>query len=194
MTVGIEDLDAAIVRDHKMINKVYEVCRRMLGASADEAKKWKNLYVNEIARHLVAEELVLYPKLEILLSKEEADLRRQEHTKIKEELCKLDDIDIEDVHFSSQMDIVMHIFNQHCIPEEQDLQVFREKITPDKLEEMGKEFASQKTSVTTRPHPGASDKGSTLERVAVNVASPYDRLRDKMRSFPSNEELRHLLD
>jgi hypothetical protein len=28
----------------------------------------------------------------------------------------------------------------------------------------------------------------------VNVASPYDRLRDKMRSFPSNEELRHLLD
>lgn len=70
-------LELLIMEDHNEIRQLYKHFQN--AATKDDATKWYNQLVWEIARHSVAEEVVLYPIFEDKLGdwgKQRADLSR----------------------------------------------------------------------------------------------------------------------
>lgn len=73
-----------ITHDHREIETYYQ---NILNATNnDEAERWQNQFVWELARHSIAEELVVYPAFETHLGgkgKIMADKDRQEHQLVR---------------------------------------------------------------------------------------------------------------
>lgn len=70
----------AIIHDHKELKDYYSKIKNE--SDSDTKKRWRNQFVWELARHSIAEELVVYPAMEKNIApggKQMADKDRQEH-------------------------------------------------------------------------------------------------------------------
>lgn len=69
----------AIIEDHAELKAYYE--KIMKSNDHDDQTRWQNQFVWELARHSVAEEIVVYPALEkhVVNGKAIAEKDRQEH-------------------------------------------------------------------------------------------------------------------
>lgn len=65
----------AICSDHEHLQSYYD--RIVHAESSDEQIRYQNMFTWELARHVVGEELVLYPALEKHLHEDAAEDRRQ---------------------------------------------------------------------------------------------------------------------
>lgn len=80
--VSMTKISEAIKDDHREIEQAY---KNILSAqTSDEKVRWRNQFTWELARHSIAEELIVYPQFEKLLpsGKEMADHDRQKHLKV----------------------------------------------------------------------------------------------------------------
>lgn len=82
-------ISSAIKQDHREIESYYQ---NILNAkNDDEATRWQNQFVWELARHSIAEELVVYPALERLLGSKGHDFAekdRAEHQEVGFASCQ----------------------------------------------------------------------------------------------------------
>ncbi|KAJ3040478.1 hypothetical protein HK097_002555 [Rhizophlyctis rosea] len=179
----------AILDDHKEINAYYE--QYLANAGNDkEQQKWANQLIWEVARHSVAEELVLYPLIEKKLpdGKALADKDRAQHMEAKKDLYQLEKLKAGTREFDDLIARTIRDLREHIKEEEQiDLPKIQAAISAEESLKVGKEFQRTKHFVPTRSHPSAPDK-PPFETLAGLLAAPMDKLGDMLRKFPSNEE------
>ena len=74
----------AIIHDHKELKDYYSKIKN--ASDSDTKKRWRNQFVWELARHSIAEELVVYPAMEKHITpggKQMADKDREEHQTVR---------------------------------------------------------------------------------------------------------------
>ncbi|KXJ88753.1 HHE domain protein [Microdochium bolleyi] len=158
----------------------------MAAKTHDEKVRWRNQFTWELARHSIAEELVVYPAFEQHLSngKTMADHDRSEHLTVKQELVKFQDLDPKDPTFSTTLESLWANLDKHMAEEEKDdmpaLEKALEEADSDKLV---RSFNRTKKFVPTHSHPGAPDK-PPFETAAGLLAAPIDHIKDLFRKFP----------
>lgn len=76
----MDRISDAICADHRELKSYYD--RIVQAEDPDEQTRWQNMFTWELARHVVGEELVLYPALKKHLN-EEATADRQQHQTVR---------------------------------------------------------------------------------------------------------------
>src|SRR4051794_4226571 len=91
------DVIEILTHDHREVEQMFQELERLRGASSDEDKaRRKDLadrVTAELVRHSVAEEVLVYPKVEQQVSKEEVEHAREEHAEAEETMSRMEKLD-----------------------------------------------------------------------------------------------------
>lgn len=130
-----------ITKDHDEAKSFYrEYTKFRASNNYHDATKWYNQLIWEIARHSVAEELVLYPFLEEQKFGDVAENLR-EHQEVKENLAKLEKMNIQDIEFDKLLRLTMTSLEEHMAREENDeLPLLSKSVARDRLDLLGIQF------------------------------------------------------
>lgn len=180
VTTSQQSISETIKDDHKRINESYE---EILKATDPKTRRqWQNQFIWELARHSVAEELVLYRQFEKKLGahgKQMADTDRNEHQKVKEILKNFEKMEPEDPAFIPTVKDLMTDLRNHIKGEEEDdLPKLEAELTPEESASITRAFDRRKIIAPTRAHAWAGSDGGVFETVAGLFAAPIDHLAD----------------
>jgi len=183
-------LMAAVVDDHQEMYQYYDQYVQHAG-QRDAQARWSNQLIWEIARHAVGEELVVYPLMEQHLGPQGvalADEDRADHQFVKENLYKLEGMEVGTPAYDQLLKEVMDHLHKHNDSEEQkDLPLLFEKLGAAGAKDAAAQFKRTKKFAPTHPHPMAPNK-PPFETLAGLMAAPLDKLKDAFLQFPSAEE------
>jgi hemerythrin superfamily protein len=176
------DVIEILEHDHREVEEMFSELESLRGASSDEdlrrRKELTDQVTIELVRHSVAEEVLVYPKVEDKVSKEEAEHAREEHAEAEETLAKLEKLDADDPGFEDALGELMAEIRHHI--EDEEGQMFanmREAIDEDELRTLGGRVEAFKKVAPTHPHPNVPNEA--LPRTAAGpAASLFDRMRD----------------
>ncbi|GLA60477.1 hypothetical protein ABZX51_003495 [Aspergillus tubingensis] len=180
-------ISEAIKTDHREIEDYYN--KILSSATETEKTKWQNQFTWELARHSIAEELVVYPQFEKSLPDglAMADKDRKEHQSVKEQLKKFQNMKPTDPAFESTVRALMKDLSEHIKEEEtQDLPKLEDAVSVEESEKLAKSFGRTKMFVPSRSHPSAPDK-PPFETAIGLLTAPIDHLADLFRKWPHTE-------
>lgn len=185
--LNMSAISDAIRKDHREIEDYYQ---NVLNAKDDdEATRWQNQFVWELARHSIAEELVVYPQFEKKLGEkghEMAEKDRAEHQTVKEKLKIFQNLKPSHQDFIPTIKSIMESLEQHIKEEENDdLPALDSTLTEDDAASLAKSFGRTKAFVPSRSHPMAPSK-PPFETAVGLLAAPIDHLADMLRKFPDH--------
>jgi len=186
------DIVQIVLTDHRTVENQIAKWQEMRNANnCDEATKWFNQLVFEIARHSVAEEQVLYPLMEAV-GKEGLQLSEnalQDHKKIKVALEALRH-EKDEAEFDRKMQQMLQELLGHMQTEEDiELPFVMKNVPVDKRISEGPAFQRMKAIGPTLPHPSFKERPQVLQAVVGLLTAPVDRLRDLFKEFPSADEV-----
>ncbi|KAJ5987778.1 hypothetical protein N7481_002988 [Penicillium waksmanii] len=183
--------------DHRDLALCY---RRIVDAAdEDEQTRHQNQFTWELARHLVGEELVLFPAMENNVRDDPVDEQQQQHhdddeyhphQKIKENLQIFQDLHCSDPRFIPTITVLMDDLAAHIHTEETlDLVKLESAITLEESQRLARQFARTKWFAPTRAHPSLPDRSpcSPYETATALIAAPLDHLQDLFRRWPDPE-------
>jgi len=183
-------LSNAIIKDHKELDDYYNKIQS--AKDEDTMTRYQNQFTWELARHSIAEELVVYPAFEKFLGgegKQMADKDRKQHLELKELLYKFQSLKASDPAFKITLESLYSTLKVHVEEEEHDdlpalEKAFEKQSTStDTSESYAKSFQRTKHFVPTKSHPSAPDK-PPFETVAGLMTAPMDKLMDLFQKFP----------
>ncbi|KAK2028025.1 hypothetical protein LX32DRAFT_673778 [Colletotrichum zoysiae] len=180
-------LSDVIKEDHRELGAYH---RHILDCTdMDEQARFQNLFIWELARHAISEELVVYPVLErdVADGKALADRDRAEHQAVKEKLYKFQKMRPEDWDFEPALESLMEDLRRHIREEEEDLERLEEVLGHARSESLAWSFERTKLFTPTRSHPSVPNK-PPFETVVGLMEAPLDKLRDLFATFPTEEE------
>lgn len=174
-------LISLLERDHQAVKVAF--------AELDQVgpEEWPSLFwklTEMLARHEVAEELVVYPVLRKVPGGESiADARIAEQSATEVELARMEKMDQRSIEFAREMADLRAAVFEHA--EKEELEAFPvvvQSSTADDLSALGDRYTKAKNAAPTHPHPAAPDTppGNV---VLGPVASLVDRVRDAARSL-----------
>jgi len=179
-----QKISQLIAHDHAELKQAY---RNIKNASdADTKTRWRNQFTWELARHSIAEELIVYPAMEtnVANGKSMAEKDRQEHQVVKELLYKIQDMDVEKSEFEPTLDELMKNLSQHIDEEEaHDMPALEKAISPEDSQSMSTKFNLTKKFIPSQSHPSAPSR-PPFETVAGMLAAPIDHIKDLFKKFP----------
>jgi hemerythrin superfamily protein len=176
------DVIEVLEHDHREVEQMFQELESLRGASTDEAlsrrKDLADQVTIELVRHSVAEEVLVYPKVEKQVSAEEAEHAREEHAEAEETLHRLEKLDAGDPAFDDELATLMREIRHHISDEEGQMFAHMRQVVPeDELRRLGARVEAFKKVAPTRPHPNVPNEA--LPRMAAGpAASLFDRLRD----------------
>ena len=176
------DVIEVLEHDHREVEEMFSELESLRGASTDEAKSRRKELTEqvtiELVRHSVAEEVLVYPKVEDKVSAEEVEHAREEHAEAEETLHRLEKLDADDPGFDDALAELMGEIRHHIEDEEDQMFAhMRQVIDSDDLEKLGGRVEAFKKLAPTRPHPNVPNE--PLPRMAAGpAASLFDRMRD----------------
>ncbi|KAI1213305.1 uncharacterized protein F4807DRAFT_410507 [Annulohypoxylon truncatum] len=178
---------SAIKHDHREL----EACEPhiMNHKSADERIRYRNIFVWELARHSIGEEIVVYPAMEKHLNdgREMASKDREQHQTIKEQLYRFQGLEANDPEFGPTFRSLLASLQQHVKDEEEhDLPQLESKLDEDSLLKLSRSFERTKLFVPTRSHPMAPNVPPFETAVAL-LSAPIDKVADIFRKFPKED-------
>jgi hypothetical protein len=182
-------IEEMIIEDHTEVRNLLNKYNSTTDHS--EKLKWYKQFLYEICRHAIAEELVLYPMMRehMVNGKLHADADLEDHRRVKEDLAKLQHIDIKSSNFDFLLMNTWNALLLHMSKEEDELQLFASEI-PLKLRiDAGKKFQNRKLIVPTRPHTMIPDSNPTIEALFGLLVAPVDKFLDLFTSFPDQKEV-----
>ncbi|CAI7627442.1 unnamed protein product [Penicillium glandicola] len=156
----------------------------------DEQTRFQNQFTWELARHLIAEELVVYPALVENLPDGQgiADKNRLEHRGVKHQLKSFQDLASTDPRFVPTLKGLMRDFGIHARHEEDvDLPMLEELLSKDQSVELTKTLDRVKIFVPSRSHPLAPTE-PFFETAVGLLTAPIDLLADLFRKWPDGKE------
>jgi hypothetical protein len=176
------DVIEVLEHDHREVEQMFAELESLRGASTDETiarrKDLAEQVTIELVRHSVAEEVLVYPKVEKQVSSEEAEHAREEHAEAEETLQRLEKLDADDPAFDEELATLMAEIRHHIADEEGKMFAhMRQVIDADELRKLGGRVEAFKRVAPTRPHPNVPNE--PLPRMAAGpAASLFDRMRD----------------
>ena len=176
------DVIEVLEHDHREVEEMFTELESLRGASNEEERERRKELTEqvtiELVRHSVAEEVLVYPKVESEVSEEEAEHARDEHAEAEETLQRLEKLDANDPAFDDELATLMEEIRHHI--EDEEGQMFahmRQVIDEEELRTLGKRVEAFKKVAPTRPHPNVPNEA--LPRAAAGpAASLFDRMRD----------------
>ncbi|KAH7091361.1 hypothetical protein FB567DRAFT_558298 [Paraphoma chrysanthemicola] len=186
-------ISEAITHDHRELQKYYnEIVNNQ--DDIDHQTRYGNQFTWELARHSVAEELLVYPAMEKYMGdkgKEHAEHDRKEHHKAS--LPLLHDHDCRADRPQTQPFVPKHkeiwsILEHHIEDEElRDLPALEEALSSSEnrgsSESLAKNFGRTKMFVPSRSHPAAGEN-PYFEGPMGMLAAAIDHIADLFRKFP----------
>ena len=176
------DVIEVLIHDHREVEGMFAELESLRGAATDEEKARRKDLADqvtiELVRHSVAEEVLVYPKVEKKVSAEQAEHAREEHAEAEETLARLEKLDADDPDFVDELATLMAEIRHHIEDEEgQMFAQMRQVIDEDELRKLGERVEAFKKVAPTRPHPNVPN--TPLARTAAGpAASLFDRMRD----------------
>jgi hemerythrin-like domain-containing protein len=176
------DVIEILEQDHREVETMFAELESLRGASTEDSRsRRKDLAEQvtiELVRHSVAEEVLVYPKVEDKVSAEEAEHARQEHAEAEETMQRLEKLDADDPAFDDELATLMAEIRHHIEDEEGEMFAhMRQVIDAEELHKLGAQVEAFKKVAPTRPHPNVPN--TPLARVATGpAASLFDRMRD----------------
>ena len=177
----------AIKKDHREMKQYYnEVIN---SSDHDHQDRYGNQFTWELARHSVAEELLVYPALESHLGEEGhkiAEEDRKAHHLVKNLLKEFQNLKASQPEYVPKLKELWHVLSAHIQDEEKDdlpkLESALAK-TEGASESMAKKFDLTKKFVPSRSHPSAGEN-PLFESAMGLLAAPLDHIADMFRKFP----------
>jgi hemerythrin superfamily protein len=176
------DVIDVLEQDHREIEAMFQELEGLRGASSDEDRARRKTLAEqvtiELCRHSVAEEVLVYPRVEQKVSKEEAQHAREEHAEAEETMAKLESLDADDPGFDDALAELMQEIRHHIEDEEgQMFKHMRQVLDQGELDTLGTAVEQFKKVAPTRPHPSVPN--TAIARTAAGpAASLLDRFRD----------------
>jgi hypothetical protein len=176
------DVIEVLEQDHREVEEMFAELESLRGAATEEARSRRKAVTEqvtiELVRHSVAEEVLVYPKVEDKVSAEEAQHAREEHAEAEETLQRLEKLDADDPAFDDELATLMAEIRHHIDEEEGEMFAhMREVIDAEELRTLGGRVEAFKKVAPTRPHPNVPNEA--LPRIAAGpAASLFDRMRD----------------
>jgi Hemerythrin HHE cation binding domain len=179
-------ISEAVQNDHQQVRMYYNKIR----ASLDDQSKteYRNDLVWEIARQLVAEEMVLFPELERKLSGPEgqglASQDRKDHAMMKMKLKEILDLPVTSPELHLRFQELMSEFTQYMKKEETiDLPELEQTLTPQDSATMAKSMERTKYLVPSKGDPNIA-KILPFHTPMGLLDTPMDQLRNVYDSLP----------
>jgi hemerythrin superfamily protein len=176
------DVIEVLEHDHREVEQMFSELESLRGASTEKdqarRKELTEQVTIELVRHSVAEEVLVYPKVESKVSAEEAEHAREEHAEAEETLQRLEKLDADSPDFDDELATLMKEIRHHIEDEEGEMFThMRQVIDEDELRTLGARVEAFKKVAPTRPHPNVPNEA--LPRMAAGPAvSLFDRMRD----------------
>ncbi|KAI2776153.1 hypothetical protein F4815DRAFT_485334 [Daldinia loculata] len=177
-------ISQAIQQDHSELEDYYN--RIVSSKDPDEQRRFQNIFIWELSRHSIAEELVVYPTLEKAIpdGAHRADKDREEHQKVKEQLYEFQKLRPEDHSFLPTLEALFKDLKRHIKEEEeQDLVKLEDALGLTQSKELCQKFEKTKLFTPTRSHPSSPNK-PPFETVVSFMTAPIDKIRDLFTKFP----------
>ncbi|KAK0610809.1 hypothetical protein B0T14DRAFT_540128 [Immersiella caudata] len=178
----------SINRDHRELEKYYN--NMMVSKDLNTIKRWQNQFTWGLARHSIAEEIVVYPAFETHLSNgmEMAEKDRSQHQIVKEQLYTFQDLDPSSSEFMPTLQGMWATLTDHIKEEEtEDLPALEKALDESESQDLAMSFSGPKHFVPTHSHPNAPNK-PPYETVAGMLATPMDKMKDMFKKFPKEEK------
>jgi len=176
------DVIEILEQDHREVEEMFAELESLRGASTEEAQERRKAVTEqvtiELVRHSVAEEVLVYPKVENQVSAEEVEHARKEHAEAEETLQRLEKLDADDPAFDDELATLMGEIRHHIEDEEGEMFAHMRRVMDrDELRKLGGRVEAFKKVAPTRPHPNVPN--TALARTAAGpAASLFDRMRD----------------
>ncbi|KAI0508349.1 hypothetical protein F5B22DRAFT_401348 [Xylaria bambusicola] len=178
----------AIKEDHKQLKDYYH--RAVNSKDPDEQERYGNAFIWELARHSIAEELVVYPAFErdVQDGQNIADNDRDQHQTIKEQLYEFQKLKPRDEAYVPTLQSLFKNLETHIKEEEEDhLVKLENSLSLTESKELSQSFERTKMFTPTRSHPSAPNK-RPFETVVGLMTAPVDKLRDLLfTKFPEKK-------
>jgi len=175
-----------IKKDHEELASYVNTIKN--SSDYDTQVRYQNQFIWELARHSIAEEIVVYPAFEqhVLGGKEMADKDRKEHLEVKKMLYEFQKMTPKSPEFMATLDNLWSNLQQHIKEEEtEDLPALEKALQGDDSNSMATSFHRTKHFVPTQSHPSAPDK-PPFETAAGLLTTPIDKLMDMFKRFPKD--------
>ncbi|KZM28134.1 uncharacterized protein EKO05_0001150 [Ascochyta rabiei] len=181
-------LTEAITSDHRELEKLYNVI--VNSKDVEQQTRYGNQFIWELARHSVAEELIVYPAMEGMgeEGKAHAERDRKHHHTLKELLKTFQNMSAQDSEYVPQLKkLYKHLENHIKEEEKDDLPALEQALTSEKnrgsSESLAKSFSRTKMFVPSRSHPAAGEN-PYIEGPAGLPVAIFDHIADLFRKFP----------
>lgn len=171
-----DDVVLLLEEDHRMVEQKFEELS-LAGPATRGELFWK--LTNDLVRHEVAEEVVVYPALRHLAGGDQvADARIAEQSEAEAQLAKMEKMDAESPEFVAELATLKAAVLKHAKSEEETaFMMLRGSVETPQRVELGQRYVKAKDAAPTHPHPNAPDTppGNVL---LGPLAALIDRIRD----------------
>ncbi|KAL3480844.1 hemerythrin HHE cation binding domain-containing protein [Aspergillus californicus] len=182
-------ISTIVKQDHREIEAIAD--RILSSSSRDEQIRFQNLFIWELARHAVGEELVVYPALQKHVNNGAAlaEKDRGEHQRAKEQLKHFQQLDPSNSEFIPALTSLMNDLSAHIREEErEDLMLLEDSISEKESKNISKAFSRTKIFVPSRAHPHAPNK-PPFETAVGLLTAPFDQFGDLFRKWPTKKQV-----
>ena len=160
------------------------------GLNPDEQTRYQNQFTWELARHMISEELVVYPAIVAHVQHGTAlsNKNRLEHQDLKEQLKMFQGLRSTDPRFAPTLEALAGELETHAHREEsEDLVLLEKELTDSESQELTRSIESLRTFLPSRSHPLAPNK-PPFETAAGLLMAPVDLVADLFRKWPRSGE------
>ncbi len=175
-----DDAVKFLTDQHNLIKDLFE---EVLSASGDEARDKAFTELRQLlAVHETAEEMVVHPRARHELSDGDTvvDARLKEEHEAKEQLSKLEKMDVGSKEFIDELTKFRDAVIEHAGHEEtEEFSKLERKLKSDDLGRMAKALQVAQAIAPTRPHAGV--ESAKLNFAVGPFASMLDRARDAIK-------------
>jgi hemerythrin superfamily protein len=176
-----DDVVRFLKDQHNLIKDLFD---DVLSASGDEAREKAFVNLRQLlAVHETAEEMVVHPRARHELGDGDAivDARLKEEHEAKEQLSKLEKLDVGNKEFIDELTKFRDAVVEHAEAEElEEFNKLQNKLDSDDLGRMAKAVQAAEAIAPTRPHAGV--ESAKLNFAVGPFASMLDRARDLIGS------------
>jgi len=168
-----------IISDHRAFFNLYDQYKTE--SNPEMRDRIANTIIREVAIHSTAEEVVVYPVIEKNFEngRDHAQRLRAEHQDVKNDLYNFDST--KDPGLLSK---IMSELRKHIEYEEgQEIPMLMSKLSTSEDQSLVTQWDKTRTTVPTRPHPSAPDKGGLTKAAAGMASKPLDLLMDTTRQY-----------
>ncbi|KAJ5092895.1 hypothetical protein N7456_008756 [Penicillium angulare] len=177
----------AIKNEHADLNTHSQ--KILTSIDTDEQTRYQNQFTWELARHIVGEELIVYPAIiqHVSGGQQISNENRIEHQEIKTQLKMFQGLPATDPRFAPTLEGLVHDLQQHMRHEEEkDFVRLEHALEKGESEELTRSLEKTRMFLPSRSHPLAPS-APPFETAVGLLTAPVDLLADLFRKWPRGQ-------